>query len=94
MQSIVLIGKESSGKSRLASSLTKHPPRSANFRGSTVYCAVYPAEGLLIVDTPGILLQSDSLTTPMATAEVRKGDQVFLVIKATQIDDDLIDLLP
>ena len=41
---IVVIGKESTGKSQLIASLTGQTAHSANFRGSTVTCDTYQSE--------------------------------------------------
>jgi Fe2+ transport system protein B len=38
---VVVIGKESTGKSQLIASLTGQSAYSANFRGSTVACETY-----------------------------------------------------
>jgi Fe2+ transport system protein B len=64
--SILLVGKESSGKSMLAANLTGRTPVSTNFRGSTVACEAYSDGTHRLVDTPGILLTSDSQTTQIA----------------------------
>jgi len=63
---IVVIGKESTGKSQLIASLTGQSAYSANFRGSTVACETYPSETYTFIDTPGILYRSDSVTTKKA----------------------------
>lgn len=94
MPEIVIVGKESSGKSMLAASLASAMPRSTNFRGSTVQCKVYQHDDLILIDTPGILLQSDSETTRIALAKLQEHECVALLVKATNLDDDLNDLLP
>jgi ferrous iron transport protein B len=91
---VVVIGKESSGKSQLISSLTSGLAYVSNFRGSTVSCEVYPGPGCAFVDTPGILRQSDTVTTRAALSQLEQSDTVLLVLQATHIDDDLGDLLP
>jgi Fe2+ transport system protein B len=106
---IVVIGKESTGKSQLIASLTGQTPYSANFRGSTVACETYQSEAytgdtslsgdptrhaLTFIDTPGILYRSDSVTTKKALRQLQENDTVLLVVKATDVDRDLADLLP
>lgn len=91
---VVVIGKESSGKSQLISSLTLRPAYVSNFRGSTISCEAYPGRSCTFIDTPGILRQSDTLTTRTALDRLDESDTVLLVLQATHIDDDLADLLP
>lgn len=93
-QSIVVIGKESVGKSQLISSLTGHMARSGNFRGTTVSCDVYRDDENTFIDTPGIMRESDSVTTRLALEQLCASERVLLVVKATRLDDDLADLLP
>ncbi|MEN9519034.1 MAG: hypothetical protein RLZZ381_1622 [Cyanobacteriota bacterium] len=91
---IVVIGKESTGKSQLIASLTGQSAYSANFRGSTVACDTYQSEAYTFIDTPGILYRSDSVTTKKALRQLRVNDTVLLIVKATDVDRDLADLLP
>ncbi len=49
---------------------------------------------LTFIDTPGILYRSDSVTTKKALRQLQENDTVLLVIKATDVDRDLADLLP
>ncbi len=100
---VVAIGKESVGKSQLIASLTQKPAYSSNFRGTTVACETYrdgDSEALLrstdrtFVDTPGILRQSDSVTTATVLNRLPETDTVLLVVQATHIDEDLTELLP
>lgn len=91
---IVVIGKESTGKSQLLSSLTQQPAYSANFRGSTVTCDTYSVAGQSFIDTPGLLYQSDNATTQMTLGQLSRNDTVLVVAKATHLDEDLTDLLP
>ncbi|MEL6442231.1 MAG: nucleoside recognition domain-containing protein [Cyanobacteria bacterium J06621_8] len=91
---IVVIGKENTGKSQLIASLTGHISRSSNFRGSTVSCDTYQSEACTFIDTPGILYRSDSVTTKKALGQLRENDTVLLIVKATDVDQDLADLLP
>ncbi|MEM9927620.1 MAG: GTPase, partial [Cyanobacteria bacterium P01_D01_bin.50] len=91
---IVVIGKENTGKSQLIASLTHRIPYSSNFRGSTVTCEHYMGDGTVFIDTPGILYRSDTTTTRSALEQLQKGDRILLVVKATHADEDLADLLP
>ncbi len=91
---IVVIGKESTGKSQLIEALTGQTPYSANFRGSTVTCDTYQSEAYTFIDTPGILYRSDSVTTKKALRQLQENDTVLLVVKATDVDRDLAELLP
>ncbi len=91
---IVVIGKESTGKSQLIASLTGKSAYSANFRGSTIACETYQSEAHTFIDTPGILYRSDSATTRQALRQLQENDTVLLVVKATEVDRDLADLLP
>lgn len=93
-RTIVVIGKENTGKSQLIASLTHRTPYSSNFRGSTVNCECYMGDGTMFIDTPGILYRSDTTTTRSALEQLQKGDRILLVVKATHADEDLADLLP
>ncbi|MFV0444259.1 MAG: nucleoside recognition domain-containing protein [Planctomycetaceae bacterium] len=90
----VVIGRESVGKSLLAAGLTDAAPCDANFRGSTVVVQRYAASRGVLVDTPGLLRQSDAVTTQLALSELECHESVLLVVQATQLDDDLAELLP
>ncbi|NET60599.1 MAG: ferrous iron transporter B [Symploca sp. SIO2E6] len=91
---VVAIGKESVGKSQLIASLTQKPAYSSNFRGTTVACETYRDGDSTFVDTPGILRQSDSVTTATVLNRLPETDTVLLVVQATHIDEDLAELLP
>lgn len=93
-RSIVVIGKENTGKSQLVASLTGRLPYSSNFRGSTIACETYVGDRLTFVDTPGIMYRSDRLTTQAALTQLKTHDTVLLVIKGTHVDEDLADLWP
>jgi Fe2+ transport system protein B len=91
---ILVIGKESVGKSLLVGALTGTRPQSANFRGTTVACEEYQGHGLRLVDTPGIHRTSDSDAVRAVLSRLLGGERVLVVAKATHLDDDLADLLP
>ncbi|NEQ52181.1 MAG: ferrous iron transporter B [Leptolyngbya sp. SIO3F4] len=91
---IVLIGKESSGKSELAAALTERSLISSNIQGSTIACETYQTRENDFIDTPGILFRSDNITTRTALEQLQAYDRVLLVVKATHVDDDLADLMP
>ena len=93
-RTIVVIGKENTGKSQLIASVTHRTPYSSNFRGSTITCECYMEDGTVFIDTPGILYRSDTTTTRSALEQLHKGDRILLVVKATHADEDLADLLP
>ena len=93
-RTIVVIGKENTGKSQLIASVTHRTPYSSNFRGSTITCERYMGDGMVFIDTPGILYRYDTTTTRSALEQLQKGDTILLVVKATHADEDLADLLP
>ncbi len=93
-QTIVVVGRESVGKSQLISSLTRLAAGETNFRGSTVTVEQYRTAAAIYVDTPGILRQSDTDTTRRALEALQQGDTVLLVVQATQLDEDLAEMLP
>lgn len=93
-ETILIIGKESAGKSQLVSSLTGQSAQVANFHGTTISCEEYVCNEVRFVDTPGILLHSDTVTTAETLKQLSKNDVVLLVAKATHLDHDLFDLLP
>ncbi|CDN17130.1 Similar to ferrous iron transporter protein B [Richelia intracellularis] len=92
-RTIVVIGKENTGKSQLIASVSHGTAYSSNFRGSTVTCDRYMGDGMVFIDTPGILYRSDTTTTRSALEQLQKGDTILLVVKATHADEDLADLL-
>lgn len=92
-ETIVVIGKESVGKSTLVAGLTGDRPTSGNFRGTTVRAERYTTERFEFVDTPGIVLDADTAATRDALAQVDDEETVLLVVPATDIDADLADLL-
>ncbi|GGE39952.1 hypothetical protein GCM10011391_18470 [Pullulanibacillus camelliae] len=93
---VVMIGLESVGKSTLFRHLTGN--RSGivtNIRGSTVSCLTGPLmndESTMIIDTPGIQFEGDSLTTKLALEQANKADTLLLVIKATDYKEELMTL--
>jgi ferrous iron transport protein B len=91
---VVVVGKESAGKSRLISSLTGRYAEYGNFAGTTVACEEYRLGERVFVDTPGILRHSDTETTRLALAELAGAETVLVVVRATTLDRDLPDLLP
>src|SRR5437762_268433 len=86
---VVVVGKESSGKSQLIASLTGQQAYTANFRGTTVSCEIFATGTNDLVDTPGILLKGDNLTTALALRSLQRTERVLLVLKAPQIGEDL-----
>jgi len=93
-RTVVVVGKESVGKSELVASLTGDRPTASNFRGTTTRCEKYSGDGYDFVDTPGIVLDADTEGTRAALDAIGDGGKVMLVVPATDIDEDLNDLLP
>ena len=93
-ETIVVVGKESVGKSELVASLTGDRPTSGNFRGTTVRSERYVTDEYTFVDTPGIVLDQDTEATREALKAVGDDETVILVVPATDIDSDLEDMLP
>ncbi|ELZ04720.1 ferrous iron transport protein [Natrialba chahannaoensis JCM 10990] len=93
-ETVVVVGKESVGKSELVASLTGDRPTSGNFRGTTVRSERYTTERYEFVDTPGIVLDADTEATREALSHVDENETVLLVVPATALDRDLEDLLP
>lgn len=93
-RTVVVIGKEGAGKSQLIQSIAGQRTYSANFRGTTLSCESYRQGRFIFVDTPGILIGSDSVTTRLALTRLRATEAVLLVVRGTHIDADLADLLP
>ncbi len=92
-ETVIVIGKESVGKSELVASLTGGRPTSGNFRGTTTRSERYVTERYEFVDTPGLVLDSDT----DGIRDVLSGtddELVLLVVPATDIDRDLSELLP
>lgn len=93
-ETVIVVGKESVGKSELVASLTGDRPTASNFRGTTTRCEKYSGGGYEFVDTPGIVLDADTEGTRAALDALGEDGKVMLVVPATDIDDDLTDLLP
>ncbi len=92
-ETIVVVGKESVGKSELVAALTGDRPTSGNFRGTTVRSERYVTDEYTFVDTPGIVLDADTEATRAALNAVDNEETVLLVVPATDVDSDLADLL-
>ena len=92
----VLIGLESSGKSALFRSLTGHATGDENnVRGSTVHLRrgrLSDGTGML-VDTPGIRLKDDSVTTEIALNSIGQAGIILLVARGTHAKNEIEDLL-
>lgn len=100
MQTFVLMGLESAGKSTLFNILTESTASDErNFRGSTVVCreGFIKQAGICLVDTPGIRFQSDSETTKLALDALNQHDGILLVLRATHAQHEwqsLCHLIP
>ena len=90
----VVAGKESVGKSLLIASLTGKAASSSNFRGTTISVDKYQHGNTTFLDTPGIVRDSDSITVRMTLRELKENEFVILVVQATNMDEDLEELLP
>ena len=97
MQSFILIGHESTGKSTLFNLLIESAVSDErNFRGSTVVCreGAIKDVGFSLTDTPGIRLRSDSETTKLALEALNKHDGILLVLRATHAREEWDALSP
>jgi Fe2+ transport system protein B len=74
--------------------LTGRSAGETNFRGSTVVVERYRAGFVEYFDTPGIFRNSDTETTRLALSELESHDTVVLVVQATNLDQDLNEMLP
>ncbi len=86
---------ESAGKSALFRGLSRQTAGDeANFRGSTVVCRRCRLEECAceLVDTPGIRLGSDSVTTGLALSALHEADAIVLVLRAPQLQQELATL--
>ncbi|MCG7385393.1 nucleoside recognition domain-containing protein [Paenibacillus sp. ACRRY] len=93
---VVLVGLESAGKSALFRGLSgRDTGEEANFRGSTVTVrrTVLPEYEHELIDTPGIRLKDDSVTTMLALRQLAEADTIVLVIRAPSVKTDLPLLL-
>ena len=93
-KAIVLIGKESVGKSQLIRSLTGKAAQSERVRGTTTSVQTYETDAYKFVDTPGIFLKADTMTSRMAMEQISENRCIGLIVSAAGIDRDLEDLLP
>lgn len=91
---VVVVGKESVGKSALIRALTAGRPVSSNFRGSTIACQEWVGGDRVFVDTPGIIRGSDAPAVRDVLVRVLEAESVLLVVQGTHLDEDLDDLLP
>lgn len=95
MPKIVLIGLESVGKSALFRTLTGEVTGDEqNVRGSTVTVRSAPLQAAKaqLVDTPGIRLSDDSLTSRLALEQLNAADTVLLVVRGTHAQVELAAL--
>jgi Fe2+ transport system protein B len=91
---VVLIGLESAGKTALFRGLTgEGVVDETNFRGSTVRVRSGVLPGARLVDTPGIHVQDDSVTTRLALQQVTTADTVVLVARGTHVHQEVATLL-
>jgi len=96
LRKVVLVGFESAGKSALFRGLTgRDTGEESNVRGSTVTVrrAELLAHQLELLDTPGIRMKDDSVTTMLTLKQLAAGDTVILVIRGTNVVRELPLLL-
>lgn len=93
-QAYVVFGKESVGKSQLIRSVTGQGAISEKLKGSTLSLHHYKSDSFHFIDTPGIVLENDSVTTQMTLEQLGSQNFFILMVSAYAIDDDLKDLLP
>ncbi|SDC85170.1 small GTP-binding protein domain-containing protein [Terribacillus halophilus] len=94
-QKVILIGYESVGKSAVYRTLTNDRTINSSYvKGSTyeTAAALFTGRNLKLIDTPGIRFEVDSLTTQSALAAADNADVVMLVIKASELKENLISL--
>ena len=95
--SIVLAGFESAGKTALFRRLTGEATgHEANFRGSTITCRSCHSAACdcNIVDTPGIRLIADTETTRLALKAIDSSDTLLIVVRGTNLQQEIEALLP
>lgn len=93
---IVLAGFESAGKTALFRRLTREATgHEANFRGSTVSCRSCHSDECKceIIDTPGMRLKADTVTTRLALERIQLSDTVLLVVRGTNLRQEIEGLL-
>ncbi|TMP46570.1 GTP-binding protein [Pseudoalteromonas citrea] len=90
----LLIGKESVGKTAFIERLVGNKPTSSNLQGSSLFCHEYSWNDYAIIDTPGIQTHMDSVVTSQVLKKLHSNKQVILMIKSTDLIDDLHDLWP
>lgn len=96
LKNVVFVGFESAGKSALFRCITgMDTGEESNYRGSTVTVRKgqlfdVPLE---VIDTPGIQLKDDSATTMLALEQLSIGDTIVLVVRGTNVNEELPLLL-
>lgn len=89
-----LVGKESVGKSQFIRTMTGKNASSEKLKGTTLRIEKYTGKEFDFVDTPGIVLENDSITTKMTLGRLETEHSVIVMISGYSIDKDLADLLP
>ncbi|MYL29899.1 ferrous iron transporter B [Halobacillus halophilus] len=96
LEAAALAGLESVGKTALFRHLTGHQTGvETNVKGSTVTIssgALKDDSTVKIFDTPGIRFKDDSVTTRMALNQMKDLNKIILVVKASNLKDDLLVL--
>ncbi|MFC0522941.1 nucleoside recognition domain-containing protein [Pontibacillus salicampi] len=94
---IALVGVESVGKSAIFRQLTGDQSGvETNVKGSTIN----PIKSIIkgqdqaeLVDTPGIRYEDDNVTTQLALKELKRVDQIVLVLKSASLKEELLTLM-
>ncbi|WP_404456333.1 GTPase [Oceanobacillus kapialis] len=90
---IAMVGHESVGKTALFRQLTGNKTvQESNIKGSTIRCIsakVSGAEGIELVDTPGIQAEGDSVAMGLALEQMEKLHILLLVIKSENLAEEL-----
>ena len=89
-----LVGKESVGKSQFIRTMTGKNATSERIKGTTLRIEKYTGKEFNFIDTPGIVLENDSITTKMTLERLDTEHNVIVMVSGYSIDEDLADLLP
>ncbi|ANU09539.1 hypothetical protein A1A1_18462 [Planococcus antarcticus DSM 14505] len=88
---IVLVGLESSGKTTLLNRLSpkKYPSQGSNVRGATSRIGEVKEQHHHYIDTPGVRLGSELVTSKYTKKTAATADQLWLVVRGTHFLEEL-----
>lgn len=90
---IAMVGHGSVGETALFRQLTGNKTvQESNIKGSTIRCIsakVSGAEGIELVDTPGIQAEGDSVAMGLALEQMEKLHTLLLVVKSEDLAQEL-----